>query len=193
MTKLFLILIVTTGCLTSSAITRYQLINKKTNQYIFDSWYSGKKIGFTLVTKTDKCIESEVMTNIDNLDLFLDSLKKCGFQKWKNETDVSKYYKCSITIDTLYFFKTINTDSLFKFIYKYEITDLENKIVKHYHTEFVTDKQKVFKGINNKSYTFRADKINGTSIIDISISSTEIYNVDRQAIFQGGTVSGFFM
>ncbi len=177
----------------SNAITRYHLINKKTNQYIFDSWYSGKKIGFTLVSKTDKCIEIEVVTHIDNLDYFLDSLKKIGFQKWKNETDVSKYYKCSITIDTSYFFKTINSDSLFKFIYKYEITDQDNKIVKHYKTEFVTDKQKVFNGVNNKSYTFRAYKVNGTSIVDISISSTDIFNVNKYAIFQDGTVYGFFM
>ena len=129
----------------------------------------------------------------DHLEIFLDSIKKVGFRKWKGNIEVTQQYNFKLSIDDSRFFKTIDGDSLFKFMYKYEVTDKKNRVFKHFQTEFVTERQKVLDGIQNKSFEFRADKILGTTIIDISITSLDIYNVNKKAQFLSGTTYGFFL
>jgi len=148
---------------------------------------------FSLVTKKDSCIETDIIVSTDHLDIFIDSLRKVGFKNKNKTSEVTSQYKLKLSIDTFYFFKTIDGDSLFKFIYKYELTNKNNRVFRHLQTEFVTERQKVKDGIKNKSFELRADKIIGTTIIDISITSLDIYNVNKKAQFQSGTTYGFFL
>ncbi len=193
MTGRILILIFLTFNLTSTGINRYEFINKKTNQYIRFTKSSGHRWTFSLVTKKDSCILTDIIISSDHVDIFIDSLKKVGFKKWNKDVEVTREYSIKLSIDTCYFFKTIDGDSLFKFVYKYEVTDKNSYVFKHFQTEFVTERQKVMDGIKNKNFEFRADRILGTTIVDISITSIDIYNVNKKAQFQSGTTHSFFL
>ncbi len=178
---------------TSAGINRYEYVNSKTNQYIRFTGSSGRQWTFSLVTKKASCILTNIIITSNHLNFFIDSLKKVGFKESNKKLEVTQEYSIKLSIDTCHFSKTIEGDSLFKFVYKYEVTDKNNVVFKQFQTQFVTERQKAIDSIRDKKFEFRAGKILGTTIVHISITSLNIYNLNKKAQFQSGTTYGFFL
>jgi len=165
----------------------YDLINKKTNQWLHfamsSSFGKNKFNKFYFITKSEGVDIKEIMVSFDNTYHFLDSLKRNGWTNKIRYKTVQEKYKPSLELFSISYMNTNDNDSVFQFIYKIIHTDKKHlSTLEQLDTLYGTEKKQVLKAIAIKDYKF--DKIEvqqGTGIVLIDLNSKALFMTYKES------------
>jgi hypothetical protein len=189
MTRSLIISFIFLSCtLTSQDVT---LVNKKTNSYV--SVYEGKKkTSIHLVSKTSSYVETWTKISPESRKIFIDSLYKTGWTKWRGTKDITKYFQIKLILDSVQKVTRLS-DSTHKFYFHIDINDKKGNIYSAKGYNWTTQIETVAKAIKNQEIGFSISSIKKTNIFKLQLVSFAIFNSDRSpGSYQNGPYSDFY-
>ncbi len=180
---------------TFGQISKTCLINPQTNSYFFyaathHDAKSQRTINYFYLISSNghKANKERININSDEkTKLYIDSLKKNGFEKYAKTTNLTNKCKFSMTLNSMDIYRIDRADTIFSFALLINLSKANGQSIYTSDTIRGDKKQEILDAIQNKKYTVTVKKINKTKLLDVFIESFVLTNPNKYNIFSAGS------
>jgi hypothetical protein len=176
-------------------INKTRLINPQTNSYFFyaATHHDVKRqrtinYFYLISSNGDKTNKERINVNSDEkTKLYIDSLKKNGFEKFAKTTNLTNKCKFNMTLNSMDIYRIDRADTIFSFALLINLSKANGQSIYASDTIRGDKKQEILDAIQNKKYTVTVKKINKTNLLDVFIESFVLTNPNKYNIFSAGS------